>query len=213
MSAGIVLAAAVSLGAFPLGSLAAPTGGSSSCGPTKGKSLVADRQARIYSLPGPPTEIQRIFGCLVSTGRSRKLSPILLGRRDSESMSAPFVLQAPWIAGAGWRLRGVDGVTLTARAVNLRTGVSKDCFVGARPGTVGRLISIVLKRNGSLGWAGNGQFGPPVRKPPVHEVVVCDSEGERLLDSGAGINLHSLALHGSTLTWTNAGVTRTAVLH
>jgi hypothetical protein len=52
-------------------------------------------------------------------------------------------------------------------------------------------------------------------QPPVAvawEVWALDSHGQRLLDSGPGIDLQSLTLDGSTLTWTNADTPRSATL-
>jgi hypothetical protein len=44
------------------------------------------------------------------------------------------------------------------------------------------------------------------------QVSSCSRRGPQLLDQGEGIDLHSLALHGSTLTWTDFGETHSATL-
>jgi hypothetical protein len=60
-----------------------------------------------------------------------------------------------------------------------------------------------------MAWTAYG-YG---RKSTVsREVARCTPTGTEVLDTGEGIDLHSLSLHGSTLTWTNAGSTHTASL-
>jgi hypothetical protein len=133
-------------------------------------------------------------------------------------MYRPFALAAPWAAGAVTEQTGRDSHRLSVTARNLHSGQRKSCFVASgshSPRSTGRVTSIVLKSNGSLAWCGHARFGESdeIRRHfPTREVVACDSQGERLLDSGPGIDLHSLSLHGSTLTWTNAAETRTALL-
>ena len=72
----------------------------------------------------------------------------------------------------------------------------------------------MLKPDGSLAWVGSTKQTLGGRRGPLTpEVGACDSTGEHLLDSSAGIDLQSLALHGSTLTWTDSGETHSAILH
>jgi hypothetical protein len=86
-----------------------------------------------------------------------------------------------------------------------------------------RLYDLALKANGSLAWTldrfATDSNGYPVgyseNKPPVvvaWEVWALDTNGPRRLDSGPNLVLDSLELNGSTLTWINDGVTRTATL-
>ena len=184
------------------------------CGPVRGETVIANDRTRIYSLSGSrPPQTERIFGCLVSTGRVRQLSPIGKSKFPVR-MSEPFVLRAPWVGGVE-RAHGFDSLRLGVRAVNLRTGAVSVCFVGSglAPRSAGEVMRIALMPNGSLAWAGKGHFGSAGKHPPSPEIVACDSEGDRVLDSGEGIDLHSLTLHGSELTWSSSGIKRTAVLH
>lgn len=189
----------------------------STCGPATGKTLLANSGGRIYTPPQKavtqPGETV-IYACLNSLSRPVRLSPTWTkkedgGKRHYQSMWKPFALQAPWMAGVGYTRYGVDVSHVSIRAVNLRTGIVKECpaWVNvAHPG--GKVSGIALKRNGSLAWVGvPGGF-----QPHISRVAVCDSEGERMLDSDEGIDLHSLTLHGSMLTWTDSGVTHTASL-
>jgi hypothetical protein len=75
------------------------------------------------------------------------------------------------------------------------------------------ITSVALKGNGSLGWIGASRIEPTSGRGSLTPVVgACDADGARVLDHGEGINLHSLELKGSTLTWMDAGETRAAVL-
>ena len=77
--------------------------------------------------------------------------------------------------------------------------------------------SLVLKGNGSLAWLvlrtgdTTGQVPP---RPAVREVYAVDAEGWRRLDSGPALGEASLRLDAatSTLSWVNAGASRTAAL-
>ncbi len=210
--AEVVLATVVSVAVFPLGTSAAPAGGSASCGPAKGTTLVSGRRARIYSLPGSkPPWTERVFGCLSSVSRVWQLSPI--GKSSwPVRMGEPFDLRAPWVAGLVSK-HGRDTLRLAIGARDLRTGTFKSCAVGSgfNPGNKPSVAGFVLKRDGSVAWIGESRVAGTGRRAPA--VGACDSTGEHILDSGEGIDLHSLALHGSMLTWTDAGLTRSALLH
>jgi hypothetical protein len=85
-----------------------------------------------------------------------------------------------------------------------------------------RLADLELTTSGSVAWtleslalAPDGfPIGYPTQPPVIEtrEVWAHDSQGQRLLDSGPNLDLNSLALNGSTLTWINDGVTRAATL-
>ncbi|HVC06146.1 MAG TPA: hypothetical protein VND98_00975 [Solirubrobacterales bacterium] len=184
------------------------------CGPVKGDTILTDRDGRIYSLPGSePPETDRIFACLVSGGVVRKLSPLGKSKFRPPMMGAPFVLRAPWVAGLVSE-HGRDTLRLAIGARDLRTGAFRSCEVGFgfNGGNKPSVAGIVLKRDGSVAWIGKSRVPGTTQRAP--EVGVCSVNGEEaVLDSGEGIDLHSLELHGSTLTWANSGVTHYAVLH
>ena len=94
------------------------------------------------------------------------------------------------------------------------------------------MTDVVLRSDGSTAWIGfhrvvepehqpsGPAYGTPGIPPPIRpfhsylqkQVVACSATGELVLDEGVGINPKSLELHGSTLTWTKFGETRSAVL-
>jgi hypothetical protein len=138
------------------------------------------------------------------------------------------VLSTPW-AGGATESHGVDTYRLTVIARNLRTGALNKCPAGGggiprtRNSTVDK---VVLKGNGSTAWTGTNYVYEPVTVPPgpgatapapgphlQKQVTACTASGKQLLDKGYGIDLESLELHGSTLTWSNSGETRSATLN
>jgi hypothetical protein len=62
-----------------------------------------------------------------------------------------------------------------------------------------------------VAWIGEG--GSVIRRGTSDiEVHKADARGSALIDSGQGIDVRSLRLHGSTLTWRGGGRTRSASL-
>jgi hypothetical protein len=97
--------------------------------------------------------------------------------------------------------------TIFTGVFDLRTG-AHHLSMGNQP--VDR-YALVLSPSGAVAWvvakSGTAFAGRPASGPP-YELHVYDRSGERVLDSGPNITPDSLKLNGSTLSWTNAGVTR-----
>jgi hypothetical protein len=217
---GTLLAVIVPFASVLLISSAPAAARGATCGSGKGTILAAGRQVRVYSLPGSkPPETERIFGCLIATGRSWQLNAVAMppdvrqGRSvsvDTETLS----LHAPSVAYPETFL-GLDTSVLAVTVKDLRTGEVSYCRVGFRIAPVRSplVTAIALKPGGSLAWMGESRLPQESGRASLSpEVGICDSTGSRILDSGQGIKLHSLALHGSRLTWTDSGVTHTAEL-
>jgi len=222
---GILLAPIAPFGSVLLTSSALTAMRRSTCEPAKGTTLVVGRQARIYSLPGSkPLETERIFGCLVSTGHSRQLNALpkpryVFGKGRGVSVDTDaFALHAPWAAYPE-NFYGLDTSVLAVTVKNLRTGSTTYCRVGGnrrpmRPGP--SVTDIALGRNGHVAWIGKSKL-ELFPFTFTRRVGACASIASREIESseienGEGIDLHSLILHGSMLTWINSGVTHTAAL-
>jgi hypothetical protein len=100
---------------------------------------------------------------------------------------------------------------------------------------VGNVVALVLKDDGSVAWIakdyGRSAVGPPVgpegTRLSYFDVYACDKSGTRLLASGTNVDPSSLALStgatgisgypssiaGSTLYWTQGGVSASALLN
>ncbi len=76
------------------------------------------------------------------------------------------------------------------------------------PAGDGAVDKIVVKPDGAVAWI-SGSSGARTLK---FGVWAADKSGVHLLDEGGGIEEHSLRLHGSTLSWLDNGVQKTAML-
>jgi hypothetical protein len=70
--------------------------------------------------------------------------------------------------------------------------------------------SVVIKADGAVAWIALASSLLAHRRDT--EVHKSDQHGQRLLDSGGGIDPGSLRLHGSKLTWRDGGGKRSATL-
>lgn len=229
----VVTGAVICLGA--VASSAATLKNTPGCGPTRATTLIEGRKARVYSLPGrEPPETERVLGCSTAALRSWKLSPFGKTKFGGALLGQPVLLRGLW-AGGLFRSHGIDTYRLSVRSRNLRTGAETHCGVGGgiAPRRGSWVTSVVLTEGGSLAWAGERPIleripssgpqyetpGSPVSPPSAvsrrikqKQIVACGATGEEVLDSGEGIDLNSLNLHGSALSWRNAGEPRMAVL-
>jgi hypothetical protein len=238
MGWGIIAGVACFLlaGTASIGSAGAAGSPAKTCGPSYGKTLIAGRRARVYSVVGSePLSTEHIFGCLTSDSRAWKLSPLGEEKFGGARLERPILLKAPW-AGGLVRSHGRDTYRLAVIARNLHTGAVTKCPAGGgiAPRRGGWVDTVVLRGNGSTAWIGShyvygpgivshgtpyetGEFGISSPLAPPHrilqeQVMACTASGGQLLDQGEGIDPESLELLGSTLTWTDAGETRSAVL-
>jgi hypothetical protein len=228
----LIAGTAICLGA--VASFAAASKVAPKCGPSGGTTLIEGRRARVYSLPGggEPAWTTRIYGCLSLRGsHDWQLSPRDT-RHSPRLLTKTILLNAPWSGGV-MRSAGGDSYSLSVRARNLRTGFSNECEAGAGrfPRSVGNasVAKAVLSPSGTLAWSGYGvireyegpvsgvQYFPSstpyfVRAESGDEIVVCSAGSREVLDSGEKLDLASIRLRGSTLTWTNAGQPKKAQL-
>lgn len=70
-----------------------------------------------------------------------------------------------------------------------------------------RVTKIVLNGKGSV--ARSAEDGPSATQ---RAVIACDSAGQRTLDSGEGVDLESLSLQHSAVSWLDNGSWREAWL-
>ena len=195
---------------------------SEACG-SKGSTFAKDGGGEIYALPKKglrqPSE-RPIYACLTAKTPLR-LSPVWVKgegdfKRHIQFLAKPFALASPWAAGVGYTRYGVDVDHVDVKAVNLRTGAVRECPVGQQthPGGAGKLTDLVLKRNGAVAWINQEREyqGSPGAFSLVGRVVACDSLGQHQLGRSSEVDVHSLSLHGSTLSWSDHGTTEKAEL-
>lgn len=186
------------------------------CRPKGSTTVKKSRLARIYEL-GSIGNVPDFYGCLYSRNKS-----YVIGERNYCDVGRV----------GNFRLAGryeaytipfcdIDVLTEQVRVVDLETGQqlvatssspSLNLIVG-----IGRVYvtDMELKANGSIAWIVKLKGGPPTQE----EVRKSDrklGKGKRetsgLLDAGQQIASRSLTRDGSTISWTNAGVEKTATL-
>ena len=222
----ISICAAALIGS-PASSSATSGASASGCKPAGSTTLANDGKARIYSVPTPlagrpearSLEFVRIFGCLFATGR-----PVLLGSTEptgkppqtptSGSLDLKAIsLQAPWVGYAS-TYSGTDFNQVRVVVRNLRTGKVK-LFRQAgppldEPETFSAVTDLAVGGSGSLAWIGRSSS---IGGASAREVASVDSSGAfTVLDEAANIDLHSLALQGQRLSWTDGGAAHSAQL-
>jgi hypothetical protein len=188
-------------------SLGKTSGGSASasCGPAGAKTLAIDRQARVYESGG------NVYGCSTASRRSYRLGAS--ARSIREGRAGPVALAGTDV-GYGYTVYGVDTVSAQVLVRDLATGKqlrSEPATTGpARVESVESVDSVVVKPDGAVAWI--GQSGSVVSGPTNTEVDRADARGLAKLDTGSGIDPHSLRLHGATVTWRHNGSSRSASL-
>ena len=170
------------------------------CFPPHSKTLQIDAKVRVFKLR------HSIYGCLL---KRKKLVKFKVG--DFPTGFGPIELAAPYVAYASYSdcaAAFCDPNTVVLQ--DLRGG--RATFVDGQAISVAELQSLVLKPNGSLAFI-TSEFDQNGSILPGVAVVKVEAGGTPVtLDSGAGVQGDSLALAGSTLYWTNAGVARSAPL-
>ncbi len=190
------------------------------CRPKGSTTVTKTRLARIYELKSPGN-VPDFYGCLYSRNKS-----YVIGERNYCDVGRV----------GNFRLAGryeaytipfcdIDTLTDQVRVVDLKTGqqlvaTSPSPTLGAMLGFWNGVVNVTdmeLKANGSVAWIAKLKIGDG--EPSRREVRKSDRKlgtGERktskLVDSGQLIASRSLTREGSTISWTNAGIEKTATL-
>lgn len=180
------------------------------CKKKGGKTLLVTREARVFRKQG------QVYACL-----SRKRRAFRLGGRSELGLLdevSNFRLAGRYVAYSRHESRGLR---VTVRELRRGRAVrdAKAAVVSRRP--FGFLTDIKLRRNGSVAWIVTAQplDGPlnpnpmPTDYLPDYEVGKAERGGQTLLDMGHYIAAGSLALRGTTISWTNGSRRRSASLN
>jgi hypothetical protein len=186
----------------------------SGCRTQRALTLVASETSRVlqqYTLARPGGGWRpHAYACLFATPNRR----VDLGQNyDDVTVELPrlagtllaYVAGETAIGGAFADIRILDMGDATA-------GRTVDATPGPPDHGTSRVHDLVLKLNGSISWmVGRGSYDPGF--PSFQQQLwALDSTGQRMLDSGPSLELRSLELSGSTLTWVNDGIVRSAAL-
>ena len=201
----LALAACGSSSAASEPSASSTTGdGSTTCGPEAALTLAVSPQARVYSSNG------QVYGCAVAAGHSYRLGA---GGRSIRQSRVGAIAVAGRNAGYGLSNFGVDTVSAQVVVRNLLNGkIIHNAVATSRilVESFQSIDSVVIKTDGAVAWI--SEVGSVISHNRYLEVHRLDGRGQALLASGGGIVSRSLRLHGSTLTWRDGSVTRSASL-
>ena len=182
----------------------------SGCRSQRARTLVETSTGRVFEQNRLVSNVEFFpyaYACDFETNRR-----VTLGRDwDDEQIDVPR--QAGALVAFARVGCGVGSCGASIKVLDLRDGHVVATGAGAPGPPFGPHLvrDLVLKENGSVAWTvGRGSFGDPGYF--AQELWVRDGQGERLLDSGAGLDPTSLTLTDSTLTWINGGVVRSATL-
>lgn len=174
------------------------------CGPTGSSTLAGNSQVRVYrqSVKG---RAQVVFGCIRGSKKTSRIGPIVKAGQKA-AMRGPIALNGKWVGAVEERPDGGSGRKIFVASRKIGTGKSRRCLIGSGDpqGKAPAVRVVLIGDAGALAW---GAITPtPDGRAPI--IGACDSHGNRVLDSGAGVELNSMSLSNSTLTWTDAGGTR-----
>ena len=163
----------------------------------RGVTVAENARARIYRL-SPPGETDS-YGCLKKTGRATRLA--FEGGGGAHYDGQSFRLRGTRAAAVEQFCLDTD-CSYEAHSIELRTG---------RP--IRKVKRFALSIDLELGAGGSFAV---IEQPDVEKaeyvVIAVDSGGFRLLDHGAAVDPHSLAVAGSTVYWTASGQPHSATL-
>jgi hypothetical protein len=183
------------------------------CGPARAHTVESNRYGRVYNYR------QVVWGCAYSGGK-----PHALGTKyDCGSSSTcggvnGVVLAGRWVGVTAYDSDGSTSVA-SVEVRRLRSGRTLRLFreggfsSDGQRNTFALFGALVLKPNGSAGWLAAVRHSPrpPGEGPSTREVHRFDTRGRAVLDTG--LEIKDLILHGSTMTWTNAGAQKSGTLN
>lgn len=180
-----------------------------SCGPASASTVAANREVRVYDLHDV------VYGCSAANSKSFRLGHAT--RSIAEARVSPVAVGGEVVA-YGLARFGVD----TGRTSVVVRRLTDDKQLGDYAATqaVGvesfqTVGSVVVKGDGSVAWIAT-EFSIVGGGHGTVEVHAADSRGDHVLDRAPSkperIDPKSLRLVGSTLAWTDAGVSHKAIL-
>jgi hypothetical protein len=189
--------------AFAVGAEAAAGATGKPCARKGSKTIASNSHARVYSVP--TADGTRLYGCLRRDDHRRLLTVASDDGYVTSSVYDHVTLVGRFVA---WQQTDTDisckadcppGYDPTTTYLGLRDLRRKrDWTVAGEVDPHGR---VVLTTGGALAWT-----------EPGYAVKAYDGSGARTLDSGTAIEPGSLQRHGNSVSWRDAGQTRTAAL-
>jgi hypothetical protein len=185
------------------------------CAPRHAHVLAADAQAEVYEWEESNGYRSVVYGCAVGHRRS-----YYLGGLPEYSSSGGGGIEKETLAGpvAAYESASVgpaQGSTSSQTLVivrDLRNGRRLHLAPAGTSPEIGPVVVLVVKDDGAVAWIAQDNSRSEGSNTG-YEVNAVDRARSRLLAAGSDIDPHSLALKGSTLSWTQGGKPRSTSLH
>ncbi len=192
----------------------------------KVNTLLRTRQDWVWAYTGVeevPGNGSNVYACSFRFGRVWSLTPYNGGQGCPGPGAEPcetagaYALSGRFVAWAQDYTSPIEQETSVA-VLDLRTGKLRRNTHSGTPAPVYPGVSqtadpyvdkTVVKADGSVAWVNTDDYS----RPAIHEVWKDDRTGKHRLDRSSAIDPHSLTRTGSTITWVDGGMSRSARLH
>ncbi|MEA2424318.1 MAG: hypothetical protein QOH13_728 [Thermoleophilaceae bacterium] len=173
------------------------------------KTLRQTSKLRLYVIASSGLS-DRFYVCVRSNGRrfradDRTSQEVTMQKRSLTSSGS-------FAAVAYDSYQNEDAAGLNVVVIDLRTGKQRVHVENPDEFSVPTVPSIVLRSTGAAAWVYEQKPISSSEGTRKREVHAAGTGSIRTLDSGLDIDPASLALDGATVSWTNAGVRKTATL-
>jgi hypothetical protein len=220
---GVAIASALVLlfGVTSLSDATAHHQPSQKCPLTRAHAIAADSQAQLFlreasSNLSEPFEAEYVYGCAYGHRHVYRLG---FPYEESATGSGGIrreVLTGTVVAYESSSSEGANGEGRSTSIVvvrDLRSGrvlheVPTVTQTGPKVVGSGEAVALLIKSDGAVAWLNRA-----ARQNGTYQVHALDKSGNRLVAGGPEIDPSSLALGGSTLYWTQAGVPMSAPLN
>lgn len=194
----------LALAAAPGATAATPHG----CGPANAPTLAGNSQVRIYRLASKGTATT-VFGCIRGSSKTTPIGPVA-SAGPKAAVHPPIALNGKWVGVVEERPVGKTAKRVYVASRNVGSGKGRRCLIGSgdAKSKAPAVRVVLMNQAGALGWA--AITPTPNGRAPL--IGACDSQGNRVLASGAGVEIDTLQLTGSTLHWVDASGPRSAQL-
>ena len=185
----------------------------SGCRTQRAKTVLRTAGARVFRqfrrVPRSDGFFPHVYACVIDNGRR-----FALGRDYDDERIESLRLSDPFVAYARVECGGVGCVSHRIEVLDLRDGTRRTLTqLHSPPGGFPTTIpDLELRDTGSVAWIVRTYREPRNPGSEVREVWASDRQGQRMLDSGTGIDPGSLTLSGPVLSWRKDGAPRSAAI-
>jgi hypothetical protein len=173
--------------------------GKALCGPATAETLASSAQLRVYRIE--PESAKGVYACGPALRRPVRVGPARSAGHGKGIWFAglsKLAINGFWVGASELRTEGIDFGSARVRAINVRTRHLALCRLGQWTNGEGmRVTKVLMARRGTLIWTGVNS-----RKP---ELGLCTRSSRIvILDEDSGLQIETVKLSGSLLTWVDS---------